>query len=100
MGKIEECYRTDLKGKRTRFILPEGARFIDLKHLNHEDVDVLCILKEKGRKHREWFKRRELLNSVQRLKSRGFVVSVKSAKGRYYYDLSQYGYYCFEHHLM
>lgn len=73
--------------------LPRGVRSVDIKNMTNEDSDVLLELAIYGRRTRFWFAKRDLLNVVRRLKSRGFVKSV-CLKGHYSYDLTDVGYFC------
>ena len=89
----------DLKGHEKQIMLPIGVRAADLKYLNDEDIDVLCLLKVEGRKTRNYFASRHQIDVIKRLKTRGLVVSVRQGSG-YAYDLSSFAYKAFELHLI
>ena len=84
---------------KERIELPPGIRACDLMNLNTEDIDVLVELKLNGRRTRYCFERRGLMDAVRRLKSRGLIEAVR-LKNNYAYDLSRFGYFAFEHHMI
>lgn len=86
-------------GETKKYVLPEGRRVVDLKMIDNEDYDVLMILYTQGARTRYYFEKRHLLDSVLKLKRRGFVESVKRGSN-YAYDISAYGYFCFKEHLV
>jgi hypothetical protein len=79
--------------------LPPGIRTCDLINLSPEDVDVLAELKVNGRRTRYYFERHGLMDAVRRLKSRGLIEPVR-LNSNYAYDLTQFGYFAFEHHMI
>ena len=82
-----------------QYIMPESIRTIDVNKLDCIDGDILLDLSMHGRRGRWYYRARGNMDRVLRLKSKGFVVSVKK-DGRYAYDLSHGGYWVLEHGLV
>jgi hypothetical protein len=85
-------------GSTKRYLLPEGIRPLDLEMIDEED-EVLVILYTEGRKTRHYFKSRGVMGSVHKLKSKGFIETVKLGNN-YSYDLTRFGYFAMKNRLI
>ena len=80
--------------------LPKGIRKEDILDLELEEHEILLDLKMYGRRTRRYYLYHHMdLSLLRRLKSRGFVVSVKLNSG-YAYDLSHTSIVLMQHGLI
>jgi hypothetical protein len=86
-------------GKRKQHMLPEGVRVCEIINLTTEDCDILMALYIHGRRSRYYYAKQGLLPELRRLKSRGFIEAVR-LKGNYAYDLTKWGYYSIQNHMV
>ena len=97
--KEREVNIVGFNGKTTKYILPEGIRGVDIKHITSDEDMVLCYIKEKGRVHRNFFVKHGLQESAMRLKRKGFIEAIRMGK-TYYYDFTHAGRILFENHVI
>lgn len=99
-SKRETVVYEDANGKRTTHLLPMGIRAIDLDRIDHRDFGVIADLYDTGRRSRSYFKARDQMDVIQKLKAFGLVEPIKVGKGNYAYDLTKFALYALKHHLI
>ncbi len=76
-------------------------RGADIKAIDNEEYEILLDIKMYGRRNRQYYNRKEdsPLPVVKRLKSRGFIVSVKLGD-HYSYDLTPITVLLMQHNVL